>query len=183
MSDVREKVSAIIDSYGADRTNVLAILQDIQREYNYLPREALELTAQRLNIPLGEVYRLATFFKSFSLQPKGEYVCKVCLGTACHVMGGPRILDALERELGIRAGQTTPDGRFSLEAVRCLGACALGPIMVINEEPHGYMTPDKAVQLIRALSSEDRKPVERAASMQTRTPVDLSGVPPAGPRS
>jgi NADH-quinone oxidoreductase subunit E len=133
--------------------NALAILQDIQREYSFLPQEALEQTSERLCVPVGEIYRLATFFRSFTLHPKGDYVCKVCLGTACHVMGGARILDALERELGIEAGGTTPDGKFSLEAVRCLGACALGPVVVVNDAPHGYMTPDKAVTLVSKLAS------------------------------
>jgi len=166
------RINEIIDRYGADRTASLAVLQDIQREYNYLPREALELTAQRLGISNGEVFRLATFFTAFSLQPKGKYVCKVCMGTACHVLGGPRILETLERELGIKAGETTPDGRFSLEAVRCLGACALGPVVVVNEEPHGHLTPDKAVRLIARLSAE--KEQSEAAF------ADLSSVPPAG---
>ena len=166
------RINEIIDRYGADRTASLAVLQDIQREYNYLPREALELTAQRLGISNGEIFRLATFFTAFSLQPKGENVCKVCMGTACHVLGGPRILETLERELGIKAGETTPDGRFSLEAVRCLGACALGPVVVVNEEPHGHLTPDKAVRLIARLSAE--KEQSEAAF------ADLSSVPPAG---
>ena len=166
------RINEIIDRYGADRTASLAVLQDIQREYNYLPREALELTAQRLGISNGEIFRLATFFTAFSLQPKGENVCKVCMGTACHVLGGPRILETLERELGIKAGETTPDGRFSLEAVRCLGACALGPVVVVNEEPHGHLTPDKAVRLIARLSAEKEKSEAAFA--------DLSGVPPAG---
>jgi NADH-quinone oxidoreductase subunit E len=180
MSDMLARVNEIIETYGADRTNALAILQDIQREFSFLPRAALELTAQRLGVPVGEIYRMATFFKAFSLHPKGDYVCKVCLGTACHVMGGPRILDALERELGIRAGQTTGDGKFSLEAVRCLGACALGPVMVVNEEPHGYMTPDKAVELVRRLAGGEPAQAERAAAAPARAPVDLSAVPPAG---
>jgi len=180
MSDMLARVNEIIETYGADRTNALAILQDIQREFSFLPRVALELTAQRLGVPVGEIYRMATFFRAFSLHPKGEYVCKVCLGTACHVMGGPRILDALERELGIRAGQTTGDGKFSLEAVRCLGACALGPVMVVNEEPHGYMTPDKAVELVRRLAGGEPAQAERPAAAPARAPVDLSAVPPAG---
>lgn len=166
------RINEIIDRYGADRTASLAVLQDIQREYNYLPREALELTAQRLGISNGEVFRLATFFTAFSLQPKGKYVCKVCMGTACHVLGGPRILETLERELGIKAGETTPDGRFSLEAVRCLGACALGPVVVVNEEPHSHLTPDKAIRLIARLSAEMEKSEAAFA--------DLSSVPPAG---
>lgn len=155
-------VNEIIDGYRAERTNALAILQDIQREYNYLPRAALELTAQRLGVSKGEVYRLATYFSAFSLQPKGKYVCKVCMGTACHVLGGLRILEALERELGVKTGETTPDRLFSLEAVRCLGACALGPVVVVNEEPHGYMTPDKAVRLIARLAAAEEKQPQAA---------------------
>ena len=176
------KVDEIIDCYGADRTNALAILQDLQREYSYLPRPALEKTADRLGIPVGEVYRLATFFSSFSLQPKGEYVCRVCLGTACHVLGGPRILEALERELGIVAGQTTADGRFSLEAVRCLGACALGPVMVVNDEPHGYMTPNKAARLIRRLAETKGRAATPQASLATapRAESPSAGSPAEG---
>jgi NADH-quinone oxidoreductase subunit E len=164
-----------------ERTNTLAILQDIQRDYNYLPREALELVAQRLSIPLGEVYGMATFFKAFSLQPKGKHVCKVCLGTACHVRGGPRILEALERELHIRTGQTTPDGEFSLESVRCLGACALAPILVVDEEPHASMTPDKATRLIVQLGADE---VERLKGSSAEPPAlalaGTSSTPPAG---
>ena len=155
-------------------------MQDIQREYNYLPREALELVAGRLGMPLGEIYRMATFFTAFSLQPKGEYICQVCLGTACHVRGGPRILEALERELNIKAGNTTAEGKFSLEAVRCVGACALGPILMINEEPHAHITPDKASKLIAQLAAGEVKQAEaQPAELPARAPVDLSSVPPA----
>ena len=176
-----ERVHEIIDRYGADRTASLAVLQDIQREYNYLPREALELAAERLGLPLGEIYRMATFFRAFSLQPKGEYVCTVCLGTACHVRGGPRILETLERELNIKAGNTTADGKFSVEAVRCVGACALGPILLVNEEPHGYMTSDKATKLIAQLAAGEVEEVKAPpAERPARATVDLSGVPPAG---
>jgi NADH-quinone oxidoreductase subunit E len=153
-----DRVDEIIGVYGAEQTNSLAILQDIQREYNYLPRDALELTAQRLDIPAGEIYRLATFFKAFSLQPRGEHMFKVCLGTACHVGGGPRILEQMERDLGIKAGNTTPDGKFSLEAVRCVGACALGPVVVLDDQIHGYMAGDKASKLISSLRKEEALP-------------------------
>jgi NADH:ubiquinone oxidoreductase subunit E len=150
MSNV--SVSEILDRYPADRTSSLAALEDIQAEYKHLPREALEEVAQRLCMPLGEVYQIATFFKAFSLKPKGDRVIKVCLGTACHVAGGARILDQLERDLGIKAGGTTPDGRFSLEAVRCVGACALSPLVLVNEEPHSKMTPAKASDLIAQMA-------------------------------
>jgi NADH:ubiquinone oxidoreductase subunit E len=148
---LEQHVDTIIDRYSANRQFSLAILQDIQRTYNYLPREALEHTAKRLDTPLSEVYRLATFFAAFSLEPKGEYVVKVCLGTACHVQGSPRILEQLERDLGIEAGQTTADGRFSVEGVRCLGACALAPVILVNEEAHGKMSSATVSRLIKAL--------------------------------
>jgi NADH-quinone oxidoreductase subunit E len=149
-----DRVAEIIDGYGADRTATLAILQDIQTEYNYLPREALTETATRLGAPLSEIYRIATFFKAFSLEPKGEHIIKVCLGTNCHVGGGPRILEQMEKDLGIRVGGTTPNGKFSLEAVRCVGACAQGPVVLVDEEPHGKMSPIKASELLAELSAD-----------------------------
>lgn len=149
---LEQRIDTIVDRYGADRQFSLAILQDTQRTYSYLPREALEHIAKRLDIPLSEVYRLATFFAAFSLEPKGEYVVRICLGTACHVQGGPRILEQLERDLGIEAGQTTADGRFSVEGVRCLGACALAPVVLVNEEVHGKMSGAKVSRLIKTLS-------------------------------
>jgi NADH:ubiquinone oxidoreductase subunit E len=151
-ADFASLIDAIVDRYGANKQFSLAILQDTQRAYRYLPREALEHIAKRLGISLGEVYRLATFFAAFSLQPKGDYIIKVCLGTACHVQGGPRILDQLERDLSIKAGQTTPDGKFSVEAVRCLGACALAPVMLVNEDVHGKMSGASASKVVEKLN-------------------------------
>jgi NADH:ubiquinone oxidoreductase subunit E len=146
-----QKVDEIIDSYGADRSSTLAVLQDVQAEYKYLPREALELAAGRLGIPLGEVYRMATFFRAFSLEPRGEHHIQVCLGTACHVRGAVQVLEQLERDLHIKAGETTPDGKFSLEVVRCLGACALGPLVLVNEQPYAEMTPARVGKLLAPL--------------------------------
>ena len=146
-----QRVDEIIDSYQADRTCTLAILQDVQAEYKYLPREAIIQTADRLGVTLGEVYRMATFFRAFSLEPKGEYTIKVCMGTACHVRGAVQILEQFERDLGIKAGETSRDRKFSLEVVMCLGACALGPVVVVNEETHGEMSPDKAHALVAQL--------------------------------
>jgi len=149
---LEERIDAIVERYGANRQFTVAVLQDTQKACNYLPREALERIAERLDISLGEVYRQATFFAAFSLQPKGHYVIRVCLGTACHVQRGPLVLEQLERDLGIRAGQTTADGQFSLEAVRCLGACALAPVMLVNEEIHGKISSVAASRLIEKLS-------------------------------
>jgi NADH:ubiquinone oxidoreductase subunit E len=149
-----QRVDEIIDSYDADRVATLAILQDLQAEYKYLPREALVETADRLRIPLGEVYRMATFFRAFSLEPRGEYTIKVCLGTACHVRGAVQILEQFQRDLHIKAGETTPDGKFSLEVVMCLGACALGPVVLVNEDTHGEMSADKARRLVEDLKGQ-----------------------------
>jgi NADH:ubiquinone oxidoreductase subunit E len=152
-----QRVNEIIESYKADRMASLAILQDVQREYNFLPREALELVAQRLSVPVGHIYQMATFFKAFSLKPKGEYVIKVCLGTACHVQGGPHILEELEHDLNLKSGQTSSDGKFSVEAVRCLGACALAPIVVVNEEVYGKMSTSAVSKLAGELNKGGAK--------------------------
>lgn len=157
-----DQVDEIIDRYGADRTATLAILQDIQAEYNHLPREALTETARRLGVRLSEIYRIATFFNTFSLEPKGEHIIKVCLGTACHVGGGPRVLEQMERDLGIKAGGTTPDGEFSLEAVRCVGACALGPVVVVDDHIHGKMSGAKATKLIPSLRQGEALPKSKS---------------------
>lgn len=149
-----ERVDEIIEHHGAERRHMLAVLQDIQREFSYLPRPALECTAERMGASLGEVYQLATFFKAFRLEPRGEHMLKVCLGTACHVIGGQRLLEHLERRLGIQAGYTTPDGKFSLEGVRCLGACALAPVMVVDDRMYGKVTSAKASRIIASLKEE-----------------------------
>lgn len=174
-------VSEIVARYGADKTASLAILQDIQNEFKYLPRAALEEAARQLDMPISDLYRMSTFFKAFSLQPRGENVVKVCMGTACHVRGGPAILDTLERELGLQAGNTSADGKFTLEAVRCVGACALGPIVLVNEEPHGNMTRSSALKLVQGVA-EQAPSEEKAetASLDASGPVDLSAVPPTG---
>ncbi len=181
-----ERVEQIIETYGRDRMNSLPILEDIQREFNYLPRQALELVAKRLGMPQGHVYQLATFFKAFTLSPKGEHQCKVCLGTACHVKGGALILETLEKELKVKAGATTADGKFSIEGVRCLGACALAPIIVIDNQPLGQITADAAVQKIRELAAPKTAPSPAPAPAPASKPaaavpkrgVDMSAVPP-----
>jgi NADH-quinone oxidoreductase subunit E len=148
-----DRVNEIIDSYGADRACSLAVLQEIQQENNFLPREALELVSERLKIPRGQVYELATFYRTFSLKPKGKFRVRVCLGTACHVHGGPTILESFERALGIKAGESTPDGLFSLEASSCLGACAQAPYVQVNEEPHNQVTPVHAGEVVKTYSA------------------------------
>ena len=141
-------VKDIIAKYEADPAQIIAILQDIQSVKRYLPEEDLRELAGALDVPLTRIYRIATFFKAFSLEPKGEHIINVCVGTACHVRGSGRILDELERQLGIASGETTSDLKFSLETVNCLGACALGPVVVVDQEYHGDMTPGQVEKLM-----------------------------------
>jgi len=147
-----ERVNEIIDSYGADRAASLAVLQEVQEAFNYLPREALELVAERLAMPLSEIYHLATFYRSFSLKAKGKYCIRVCLGTACHIHGGPLLLEQFERLLKIKAGETTPDGNYSLEATSCLGACAQAPIVMAGSQAFTQVTTDRADEVIQLCS-------------------------------
>jgi NADH-quinone oxidoreductase subunit E len=147
-----ERINSIIDSYQADPACSLAILQEIQNESNYLPREALELVADRLDLPKGHVYELATFYRTFSLKPMGKHRIRVCLGTACHVHGGPVILEAFERKLGIKAGESTSDRSFSLEACSCLGACAQAPYVQVDSDPHNQITPVQVTEVVNQYS-------------------------------
>jgi NADH-quinone oxidoreductase subunit E len=142
------KVEIIIDRYGSDRTSILAILQDIQAEYNYLPRESFSIICKKLGVPLSKVSGLATFFSSFSLNPRGRHIATVCMGTACHVRGAPRVLDELERQLGIKDGETTPDWCFTIETVNCVGACALGPLVIVDKNYHGNITTTDISNLV-----------------------------------
>ena len=135
------EMDAIIDRYEGKEFSILAILQDIQAKEKYLPKETLELLGERLHIPVNKIYRIATFYRAFSLTPRGLHEIQVCLGTACHVRGGIRIVDRLTAELGIRAGETTSDRKFTLETVNCLGVCASGPIMVVDGHYFGKMNP------------------------------------------
>jgi len=148
VKQLREKVGQVLDNYQHNKGMLVSVLQDVQAEYNYLPKEALTHVSQGLNIPLSQVYSVATFFKAFSLSPRGRHLINVCLGTACHVRGAVKILEKIERELGISSGETTQDLRFTLETVNCVGACALGPMVIIDEEFHGEMTTDKVKSLI-----------------------------------
>jgi NADH-quinone oxidoreductase subunit E len=148
MMSYYEKVKAIVDKYGGSRDSVISILQDVQSEYHYLPEDALRAVASQLGLPLIQVCGVATFFKAFSLKPRGEHTVKVCLGTACHVRGAPVVLDEAKRQLGIAPGDTTDDMRFTLETVNCLGACALGPILVVDNEYQGQMSSDRVKKII-----------------------------------
>jgi len=148
---MEDKVKTIIAKYGGDKSFVIPILQDIQREFNYLPREALDALSRNLGVPQSLVYHLATFYRAFSLVPKGKYRLSVCMGTACHVRGAPQIADHIERTLHLKPGETSKDLEYSLETVNCLGACALGPILVVNDEYHGQMTIAKTNKVLSGL--------------------------------
>jgi len=139
----------ILDRHGRDPANIIAILQDIQAEANWLPEEDLRHVCAELEIPPSKMMALATFYKTFSLRPRGKHIVQACLGTACHVRGAVRILGAIERELGIEAGGTDGELEWTIETVGCLGACALGPIVVVDGEYHGQMTSAKASRLLQ----------------------------------
>ena len=143
------KIDGIIRQYGARESAILAILQDIQAEEKYLPKETLEYVSQRMQIPLGQVFRIATFYNALSLKPRGRHKIDVCLGTACHVRGGERILSKLERDLGVSVGETTKDKRFTLEAVHCVGCCSLGPVAVVDGDVFGRLSQDKVPGLLK----------------------------------
>jgi NADH-quinone oxidoreductase subunit E len=145
---MNDKVTAIIRKYGGDSSQLVSILQDIQTEYNYLPRAALDKLSKKLDIPQSRVYSMATFFRAFSLEERGKHICNVCQGTACHVRGADLILESLERQLGIQRGQTTSDHRFTLETVNCMGCCATGPVVKIDDEFFGHMTNDKVEPML-----------------------------------
>jgi NADH-quinone oxidoreductase subunit E len=139
----------IIERYSFDQRHLITILQDIQLCYRYLPREALEKVSQRIGVPLAKVYSVATFYKAFSLTPRGEHLMCVCTGTTCHIRGAPLLLNEIEKQLHISPGQTTDDLHFSLEAVNCVGACALAPVVVVNEMAHGNLSVTGIRRLIR----------------------------------
>jgi NADH-quinone oxidoreductase subunit E len=134
------RIDSIIEKYLNERGVLIQLLLDIQREFNWIPREAITRINERLKIPVSQIYRVASFYTALSLKPRGRHLVRVCLGTACYVRGGPRVLDSVERALGIRAGETTSDGKFSLETVNCLGCCALGPVIEIDGKYHGGLT-------------------------------------------
>jgi NADH:ubiquinone oxidoreductase subunit E len=152
-----EHVGKIIDKYQEKRTGLISILHDIQDRYHFLPEEALRKVALRLRMDLNDIYGVATFYKSFSLIPKGKHSITLCLGTACHVRGGPKILREMKKQLNIEPGQTTADKQFSLNVVNCLGVCAIGPVMFVDGKFYGEMNPLKAKRIIEKININKRK--------------------------
>ena len=146
---IRQRVEPILDRYQRDPSLLVSILQDVQAEFLYLPKEAIKEVSRGLGIPLTRGYSVVTFFKAFSLKPRGRHLINVCLGTACHVRGAAKVLDGVKHELDILPGETTQDFKFTLETVNCVGACALGPIVIIDGKYHGQMTPDKVSSVLK----------------------------------
>jgi NADH-quinone oxidoreductase subunit E len=144
-----ETISEILGRHDNRVDALIMILQDIQNVYRYLPEEAMRIVTERLDIPFSQVYEVATFYRSFSLEPRGEHEIKVCLGTACHLRGGPLILENFERELGIHAGGTTKDQSFTLETVNCVGACALAPLVVVDTEYYGNNNSNSVKKILK----------------------------------
>jgi NADH-quinone oxidoreductase subunit E len=144
-----EKIDAVVEAYGRDKASLLGILQDVQRICHYLPREAITRVALKLGVPLTRAYEVATFYKALSLTPRGRHSVLVCCGTACHVKGAPRLVERLDRDLKLSAVRTTEDMRFTVEPVRCLGACALAPIVKIDEDTHGKVSQDELPRLLK----------------------------------
>jgi len=142
-------IDRIVTKHHQDHSAIIAILQDLQERENYLPQDALEYLSEKISMPLAKIYRIATFYNVFSLTPRGKYRVSVCLGTACHVRGAPRVLDRIKMYLGIEVGEMTKNGLFSLETVNCLGACAMGPIVVVGNDYYGQMTPAKVAPTIK----------------------------------
>ena len=147
-------VDLVIDKHQEKKTALITILHEIQDKYNHLPEEALRKVASRLRMDLNDLYGVATFYKSFSLTAKGKHSVTLCLGTACHVRGGPRILKEVKKFLNIEPGQTTEDKRFSLNVVNCLGVCAIGPVMLVDGKFYGEMNPVKAKRIIEKLNKK-----------------------------
>ena len=142
-------IKEVIDRNPGEPGSLIAVLQDIQREFHYLPREALIETAGALGVPLSKVYSVATFYNAFSLEPRGENVIRVCKGTACHIRGADLILEQLNTGLGIKPGQTTSDMKYTLEVVNCVGACAMAPVMIVNNKYHANVRCDRVMKSIK----------------------------------
>jgi len=145
----KQRIDQIIDRYDGAASYLIQVLLDIQSEHNWLPKHALERVSERLQVPLTRIQHIATFYKAFSLVPKGRHGVHICMGTACHVRGAGRVLDAVQDVTGIKPGETDLELKFSLETVNCLGCCALGPVMEIDGKTHGKMAPGQAATVLK----------------------------------
>ncbi|MCK4256006.1 NADH-quinone oxidoreductase subunit NuoE [candidate division WOR-3 bacterium] len=147
VKDLRD-IDIIVDKYQGEKSALIQILLEIQTKNHWLPKHSLMWVSERLGVPMTQILHIASFYKAFNLKPRGKHIVRVCLGTACHVRGGPRVLESAERALGIKAGETTNDMKFTLESVNCLGCCALGPVMVIDDDYHGRIAAPKVEKIL-----------------------------------
>jgi len=145
-----EKLRQVIEKYKGQPGAAMPVLQEAQEIFGYLPEEVQVIIANGLDLPLSEIYGVSSFYAQFTLNPKGKYRISICLGTACYVKGAAGILEAVEKHLNIRNGGITPDGKFSLDCCRCIGACGLAPVMMINDEVYGNLTPEKVVEILNS---------------------------------
>ncbi len=145
----------LFENYPKEQRYTLSILQDLQKEYNYIPKEKLIELSQYLDIPISKLYSMATFYKALSLEPKGKNIIKVCDGTACHIRSSQTLLDEIENTLSIKPGETTKDGKFSLETVNCLGSCAIAPVMVINDKYYGKLTSSMVREILKRYGGDE----------------------------
>jgi len=149
MSYDLSKLTDIFDRYPRTPESLIAVLQDIQKEYHFLPSEALEETSEKLNVPLSKVFSVSTFYNAFSLIPRGEKVIRICVGTTCHIRGAKLIQERIENELGIKAGETTEDGKYTIETVACVGACAMAPVVAVNDKFYGGVKVSNCLGLLK----------------------------------
>lgn len=146
----KQIIEQIIEKYPGDESSLVQVLLEIQREYHWVSKEAIEKVADKLQVPLNRIQQIVTFYKAFSLVPKGRHEINICTGTACHVRGAPRLLDSVQDLIGIGPGETDTDLKFTLETVNCVGCCALGPVMVIDGEYHGKMAPAQSEHVLKS---------------------------------
>jgi iron-hydrogenase subunit gamma len=150
-----QKVEEILKKHQYRKENLIRILLEVQKEYRYIPEDVVNYIGVAMGIPPAKIYGVATFYSQFSLKPKGKYAIQICDGTACHMEGSVPLMKAIEEEIGIKPGEVTTDLLFSLDQVGCLGACALAPVMVINEEVYGNLTPEKVKEILKQLKERD----------------------------
>ncbi|MBE3108998.1 MAG: NAD(P)H-dependent oxidoreductase subunit E [Acidobacteria bacterium] len=170
MDTDKTRIQSLIDKHQGLKKNLVAILLDIQESFNYLPPESLRQVAKALGMPLIDVLGVATFYRAFSLRPRGKHMCLVCLGTACHVRGAQKILEEIERKLDVPAGENTKDGQFTLETAACLGCCAIGPVVVVDGAYQGHATIRKVAPILdkyRKPKASGKRP-KAAAKTATR---------------
>jgi NADH-quinone oxidoreductase subunit E len=151
------KVNQVIEKHRREKKALIAILQDIQAEYNFLPQETLKLVAKSLGVPLIDIIGVATFYRAFSLKPRGKHLVTVCLGTACHVRGGPKILEEFKKRLKLEPGETTKDSQFTLETVACLGCCAIGPVVVVDGNYYAQTTTRKVHSILKKYLKKEKR--------------------------